>query len=105
MNWLRAVNAFRSFPAPKTPVMRDTRISPRSASTRTSANWAPNEYIEKVLASAFSPVDASSSIHGWPFQPPLPIESSRDLSAAAALYTADPVVAAVCDPPDTGVSG
>ena len=45
INWLRAVLAFITRPASNAPTKRLTRISPRSASTRTSANCAPNACI------------------------------------------------------------
>jgi hypothetical protein len=41
MNWDRAVRGLMIRPAAKTPSSRGTRISPVSAFTRASANWAP----------------------------------------------------------------
>jgi hypothetical protein len=42
MNWDRAVRGLMILPAAKTPSNRGARISPVSAFTRASANWAPN---------------------------------------------------------------
>ena len=42
INWLCAVFAFMTRPPSNAPTKRLTRISPRSASTRTSTNCAPN---------------------------------------------------------------
>ena len=42
MSCERAVRGLTIRPAANTPSMRGTRTSPVSASTRTSANWAPN---------------------------------------------------------------
>ena len=37
-------------PAANTPSSRGTRTSPVSASTRTSANWAPKAYLARLAA-------------------------------------------------------
>ena len=42
MSWLRAVLGLRTRPGAKAPVMCRTRMMPRSASTATLANCAPN---------------------------------------------------------------
>src|SRR3954447_17868235 len=42
MSWLRASFGLSTRPGANAPTSRRTRTSPRSASTATSANWAPN---------------------------------------------------------------
>jgi hypothetical protein len=54
MNWLRAVRGLMMRPAAYMPNSRDTRTSPVSASTRTSAKWAPNACLPSFCRSATS---------------------------------------------------
>jgi hypothetical protein len=44
--WFAAVLRFRMRPAPQAPLIRSTRTSPRSGSTVTTANQAPNDHEE-----------------------------------------------------------
>ena len=62
MSWLRAVRAFRIRPGAKTPSIRDTRTLPRSGSTRTSANCAPNDSVVYFCRSSKGPVLFESSM-------------------------------------------
>ena len=59
MSWLRAVRGFMIRPAAKAPTARGARISPVSACTRTSTNWAPN------AKASFSPL-GPPVIEAWP---------------------------------------
>src|ERR1051326_6708594 len=62
MSWLRASFAFMSRPTLYAATIRGTRMTPRSSSTRTSQNTAPNERVPKFFAASVSCACACASI-------------------------------------------
>ena len=95
MNCDLAVTGTTMRPAANTPSSRGTRTSPVSASTLTSANWAPNEYRAwSGSAPMASPVDDCAD------RPPAGIapsraricsRSARQASITAQLHEALPI--------------
>ena len=100
----RPVFALIMRPTANTPSMRGTRTSPVSASTRTSANCAPNACIEKFFASGFSPTSPCASSPSAGTTPPYS-SCSRARSFAAASQIALPHDEMPIEPPAPGARG
>ena len=98
MNCERAVLGLRMRPAANTPVSLGTRTSPVSASTRTSANWAPKAWRASGGRRSSSACRRSTSPGGLAAVAASP-------QRRAGLVTAQPQDAVPIDPPATVAGG
>ena len=83
---------------------RDTRTIPKSGSTRTSANCAPNACIEYCFFSSPGFVSAWPTISAGRGAPAGRAAAFASASSHAAC-TADETLAVVCEPPEPGETG
>jgi hypothetical protein len=90
-------------PAANTPSSRGTRTSPVSASTRTSANWAPKAYLARPASGPDASAPTSAVVSACALRPPggtaPSLARTWSRSARHALITAQVQDAVPIEPP------
>ena len=103
MSCERAVSGLTMRPAANTPSIRGTRTSPVSASTRTSANWAPKAWRAQLLAARPCRRPCRRDLEPRRRRPSR--SARRSAARAQALTTAQPHEAVPIEPPASAAPG